>query len=96
MVSLPIDLVSHPKIPVSLRSITSKTGGSVSLFSKKNFFLCFASVSLRSKIWGHPTSNIWNILVGWSEVQAGRDSYIKNQTFQSISFISLFCCVFIS
>ena len=37
MVSLPIDFVSHPKIPVSLRSETSKTGGSVSLFCEKKF-----------------------------------------------------------
>ena len=34
MVSLPIDFVLHPKIPVSLRS---ETGGSVSLFRKKTF-----------------------------------------------------------
>ena len=37
MVSLPIDLVSHPKIPVSLRCETSETGGSVSLFREKKF-----------------------------------------------------------
>ena len=37
MVSLPIDFVSHPKIPVSLRSETSETGGSVSLFREKKF-----------------------------------------------------------
>ena len=37
MVSLPIDFVSHPKIPFSLRSETSKTGGSVSLFREKKF-----------------------------------------------------------
>ena len=37
MVSLPIDFVSHPKIPVSLRSKTSETGGSVSLFREKKF-----------------------------------------------------------
>ena len=34
MVSLPIDFVSHPKIPFSLRS---ETGGSVSLFREKKF-----------------------------------------------------------
>ena len=37
MVSLLIDFVSHPKIPVSLRSETSETGGSVSLFREKSF-----------------------------------------------------------
>ena len=37
MVSLPIDLVSHPKIPVSLRCETSETGGSVSLFREIKF-----------------------------------------------------------
>ena len=37
MVSLPIDFVSHPKIPFSLRSETSETGGSVSLFREKKF-----------------------------------------------------------
>ena len=37
MVSLPIDFVSHPKIPFSLRSETSETGGSVSLFHEKKF-----------------------------------------------------------
>ena len=37
MVSLPIDFVSHPKIPVSLRSETSKTGGFISLFREKKF-----------------------------------------------------------
>ena len=34
MVLLPIDFVSHPKIPFSLRS---ETGGSVSLFCEKKF-----------------------------------------------------------
>ena len=56
MVSLPIDFVSHPKIPFSLRS---ETGGSVSLFCEKKVSLCFASVSLRSEIWGHPTSILY-------------------------------------
>ena len=37
MVSLLIDFVSHPKIPVSLRSETSETGGFISLFHKKKF-----------------------------------------------------------
>ena len=37
MVSLPIDFVSHPKIPFLLRSETSETGGSVSLFREKKF-----------------------------------------------------------
>ncbi len=37
MVWLPIDFISHPKIPVSLRSETSETGGSVSLFREKKF-----------------------------------------------------------
>ena len=37
MVSLPIDFVSHPKIPVSLRSETSETGGFISLFREKKF-----------------------------------------------------------
>ena len=37
MVSLLIDFVSHPKIPFSLRSETSETGGSVSLFREKKF-----------------------------------------------------------
>ena len=37
MVSLPIDFVSHPKIPFSLQSETSETGGSVSLFREKKF-----------------------------------------------------------
>ena len=37
MVSLPIDFVLHPKIPVSLRSETSETGGFISLFREKKF-----------------------------------------------------------
>ena len=37
MVLLPIDFVLHPKIPFSLRSETSETGGSVSLFREKKF-----------------------------------------------------------
>ena len=37
MVSLPIDLVSHPKIPFSLRRETSETGGLVLLFREKKF-----------------------------------------------------------
>ena len=55
MVSLPIDFVSHPKIPVSLRSETSETGGVSFPISRKKGLLCFASVSLRSEIWGHPS-----------------------------------------
>ena len=50
MVSLPIDFVS-------LRSETSETGGFISLFREKKVLLCFASVSLRSEIWGHPRSD---------------------------------------
>ena len=42
MVSLPIDFVSHPKIPFSLRSETSETGGSVLLFCEKKF--CYVSL----------------------------------------------------
>ena len=45
MVSLLIDFVSHPKIPFSLRSETSETGGSVSLFRAKKF--CFVSLQFR-------------------------------------------------
>ena len=37
MVLLPIDFVLHPKIPFSLRSETSETGGSVLLFREKKF-----------------------------------------------------------
>ena len=37
MVSLQIDFVSHPKIPVLLQSETSETGGAVSLFREKKF-----------------------------------------------------------
>ena len=55
MVSLPIDFVSHAKIPILLQSETSKTGGFISLFREKKVSLCFASVSLRSKIWEHPS-----------------------------------------
>ena len=54
MVSLPIDFVLHPKIPFLLLSETSETGGS---FLQKKVSLCFASVSLRSEIWGHPMFN---------------------------------------
>ena len=42
MVLLPIDFVLHPKIPVSLRSKTRETGGSVSLFRKK--IVCYVSL----------------------------------------------------
>ena len=45
MVSLPIDFVSHAKIPVSLRSETSETGGSVSLFHEKKF--CYVLLQFR-------------------------------------------------
>ena len=68
MVSLPIDFVLHPKIPVSLRSETSETGGQF-CYLRKKVSLCFASVSLRSKIWGHPTSGAelpqWRGLESW-------------------------------
>ena len=37
MVSLPIDFVSRPKIPFSLRSETSETGGFILLFREKKF-----------------------------------------------------------
>ena len=49
MVSLPIDLVSHPKIPVSLRCETSETGGSVSLFREKKFHYVSLQVRFEAK-----------------------------------------------
>ena len=61
MISLPIDFVSHPKILFSLRSKTSETGGSVSLFLEKSFAMfrfSFASVLLQSEIWGHPREGV--------------------------------------
>ena len=49
MVSLPIDYVSHPKIPFSLRSETSKTGGSVSLFREKKFHYVWLQFRFEAK-----------------------------------------------
>ena len=54
MVSLPIDFVSHPKIPFF--ALKRNWGVSFAI-SRKKVSLCFASVSLRSEIWGHPRSD---------------------------------------
>ena len=51
MVSRPIDFVLHPKIPFSLRSKRSETGGSVSLLREKKFrygMFCFSFASKRN------------------------------------------------
>ena len=49
MVSLPIDFVSHPKIPFSLQSKTSETGGSVLLFREKKFLYVLLQFCFEAK-----------------------------------------------
>ena len=105
-VSLPIDFVSHPKIPFLLRSETSETGGSVLLFCKKKFRSVSLQFCFEAKFWdtlagSKYSSSSRSLKKSWAEslgselllgIKTGNihQKHMKNMNFSLLVFCHLF------